>query len=145
VSWLWEEDSDRQGGRYRRLINNEPHVSSEGDALTADTIFVLEARTREITKDGTPMSEIDIVGSGAALCIAENQVMRGKWMKEAAAQPLRILDEQGNEMRQKTGKTWIQVVPAMKNVRYELMPASTTTTTDRANSTYEDERYTDGR
>jgi hypothetical protein len=122
VSWVWEEDEDagQPGGRYRRLINDEPHETLDGEALAADTIFVLEARTRDVVKDGTPMSEIDIVGSGSALCIADNQVMRGTWAKEAAGEPLRIMDERGGVMRQKAGKTWIQVVPAMRIVRYEL-------------------------
>jgi hypothetical protein len=125
VSWVWEKYIDQPGGRYGRLINDEPHETLDGNALTADTIFILEARTRDVVKDGTPMSEIDIVGSGSALCIVDNQVMRGTWAKEAAKQPLKILDGQGNEMRQKAGKTWIQVVPAMKNVHYELETADT--------------------
>ncbi|MDR1205711.1 MAG: DUF3048 domain-containing protein [Peptococcaceae bacterium] len=126
VSWVWEEDTGQPGepgqpgGRYRRLINDETHETLEGDVLTADTIFILEARTRDVVKDGTPMSEIDIVGSGSAVCIVENQVMRGTWAKEAAGEPLRIMDEQGGVMGQKAGKTWIQVVPAMRNVHYEL-------------------------
>jgi hypothetical protein len=129
VSWIWEEDAsvpeDQTGGRYRRLINDQPHETLDGNALYADTIFLLEARTRDVVKDGTPMSEIDIVGSGSALRIAENQITRGKWAKEAANQPLKILDEQGNEMSQKSGKTWIQVIPAMKNARYEIETTDT--------------------
>jgi hypothetical protein len=119
VSWIWEKRIDQADGRYRRLINDQPHETLEGNELMADTVFILEARTRDVVKDGTPMSEIDIVGSGAALRIAENRVTRGNWVKEAASGPLQIMDEDGNQMERKEGKTWIQVVPSMRNVRYE--------------------------
>jgi hypothetical protein len=120
VSCIWSKDADQAEGRYWRLINDQPHETLDGIALAADTLFILEARTRSVVKDGSSMSEIDIVGSGTALRVVENQVTRGVWSKEAANRPLQILDEQGNEMEQKAGKTWIQVVPSLRSVHYEL-------------------------
>ena len=137
VSWVWEEGLGESGGQYRRLINGKPHVMKDGAALVADTIFILEAKTREVMKEEIE-SEVTLIGGGTALCIVENQIIHGHWSKEAVDKPLKILDDKGNELSRKDGKLWIQVTPSMKNVKYSVEKVievvDTGVTTKAANS-----------
>ena len=122
VTWIWEEGLGNSGGQYRRLINGEPHVMIGGEQLVADTIVIVEAKTKEVVKDSVVTSDVTLIGSGTALCIADNQIFRGKWEKTDVDKPLRILDEKGNELKRKDGKLWIQVVASMNNVAFSVEP-----------------------
>jgi hypothetical protein len=117
AQWVWDESLGDDGGQYRRYINGQPQATADGAPLAADTIFVVAARTR--TRNTDPLtSSVDIVGSGQALCIVENKIIRGVWEKAAADKPLIIRDDQGRVMARKLGPTWIQVVDSMEDVSF---------------------------
>jgi predicted small lipoprotein YifL len=115
VSWRWEEGLGGNGGQYRRYINGEAQATLDEVPLVADTIFVLAAKTRERNTDPVT-SSVDIIGQGEALCIIENQVVHGTWVKESAEAPLQLLDSAGQPMKRKLGKTWIQIINSMAEV-----------------------------
>jgi len=116
ATWVWEEGLGGYGGQYRRYINGKAQETAEGVPLVADTIFILAARTRDRNTNPVTAS-VDIVGEGEAMCIVENQIIRGKWVKETAEAPLQILDSNGEPMKRKVGKTWIQVINSMAEVQ----------------------------
>ncbi len=118
AQWIWEEGLGDDGGQYRRYINGKAQATADGMPLVADTIFVVAARTKARNTDPVT-SSVDIVGSGQALCIVENQIIRGAWEKAAADKPLVIRDEAGRVMARKPGKTWIQVVDSIGDVSFD--------------------------
>lgn len=118
VDWQWEEGLGGYGGQYRRYINGEAQETAEGVPLVADTLYVLAARSFDRRTDPVT-SQVDLVGEGQALCIVDNQMIRGKWIKENKSAPLRILDDQGEPLPRKVGKTWIQVINSMNEVVFE--------------------------
>lgn len=118
AQWIWEEGLGNDGGQYRRYINGQAQATADGIPLVADTIFVVAAKTRARNTDPVT-SSVDIVGSGQALCIVENQIIRGTWEKAAADKPLVIRDGNGQVMARKPGKTWIQVVDSMGDVSFD--------------------------
>lgn len=118
AQWIWEEGLGNDGGQYRRYINGKAQATADGIPLVADTIFVVAAKTRARNTDPVT-SSVDIVGSGHALCIVENQIIRGTWEKTAADKPLVIRDGNGQVMARKPGNTWIQVVDSMGDVSFD--------------------------
>ena len=115
VSWRWEEGLGGNGGQYRRYINEKPQATLDGVPLVADTIYILAASTTQRnTKPVT--SEVDIIGKGDALCVVDNQIIRGQWVKEDASKPLQLLDSTGQPMKRKLGKTWVQIINSLNDV-----------------------------
>lgn len=110
ASWVFT------GEKYERKINGEPHVMEDGKAITADNVVVITAPTKDVVKDGILYSEIDIIGRGDARYFIDGKAMKGFWLKEAAKDSLRLLDEAGEPMKFKQGQTWIQVVPSFKSL-----------------------------
>lgn len=118
VEYVWEEGLGPDGGQYRRYMKGEPAYTLEGEPLVADTIFIMECTIKgRNTKPVT--SSVDVIGSGQAVCVVENRVIKGTWNKESAEAPLVFKDEAGNEMCRKFGRTWVQVVPSLDIVSYD--------------------------
>lgn len=117
VEYVWEEGLGPDGGQYRRYMKGEPAYTLEGEALVADTIFIMECDIK--ARNTKPLtSSVDVIGSGPAVCVVENRIIKGTWNKESAEAPLIFKDEAGNEMCRKFGRTWVQVVPSLDIVSY---------------------------
>jgi len=116
VTWRWEEGLGGNGGQYRRYINDKAQSTLDGVPLVADTIYILAAKTTSRNTDPLT-SAVDIIGEGDALCIVENQIIRGKWVKESAEKPLLLLDSTGQPMKRKLGKTWVQIIDSLNDVK----------------------------
>ena len=116
VQWIWDEALG-EGGQYRRYINEKAQSTADGVPMVADTIFILAAPSRARNTDPLT-SAVEIVGSGEALCIVDNQVIRGVWKKESAERPLLVDDEKGWPMTRKEGKLWIQIVDKLEDVSF---------------------------
>ena len=86
--------------------------------MAADTIFIIAARSRPRVIDEVVTSTVEMIGSGEALCIVDNKIIRGTWRKESAEKPLFIYDEADRLMTRKDGKLWIQVVDRLEDVRF---------------------------
>ena len=117
VQWIWDA-SLGDGGQYLRHINGKAQYTADGAPMVADTVFVVAAPSRSRTIDGVVTSAVDIVGSGDALCIVDNKIIRGTWVKESAERPLIVSDTSRDLMTRKQGKLWIQVVDSLENVHF---------------------------
>ena len=118
VEYVWVEGMGPDGGQYQRYIKGEPAYTLEGEPLVADTIFIMECSIKARNTDPLT-SAVDVIGSGEAICVVENRIIRGTWQKESAQEPLIFLDAAGNEMCRKFGRTWVQVVPDLDIVSFE--------------------------
>ena len=116
VQWIWDEALG-EGGQYRRYINGKVQSTADGAPMVADTIFILAAPSRARNTDPLT-SAVEIVGSGEAMCIVDNKVIRGVWKKESAERPLLVDDEKGWPMTRKEGKLWIQIVDKLEDVSF---------------------------
>lgn len=118
VEYVWVEGMGPDGGQYQRYIKGEPAYTLEGEPLVADTVFIMECSIKARNTDPLT-SAVDVIGSGEAICVVENRIIRGTWQKESAQEPLIFLDAAGNEMCRKFGRTWVQVVPDLDIVSFE--------------------------
>lgn len=118
AQWQWEKSSEDGSERYQRYINGTKQLTADGKNLVADTIYVITARTRARNTDPVT-SSVDIVGSGEALCFVENKIIKGNWEKKSPQDPLVIKDKEGKVLPRKAGKTWVQVVDSLEDVKLD--------------------------
>ncbi|MCR4442097.1 MAG: DUF3048 domain-containing protein [Peptococcaceae bacterium] len=104
------------GSVYERKINDQPHVTENNAPLTADNVIVITAKTKNIVKDKTVLSEIKITGGGEARYFIDGKMMKGSWVKKSAGAPVDYLDETGAPMKFKSGSVWVQVIPGWNNL-----------------------------
>lgn len=111
VSWHYN------GQEYIRSINDKPHTMADGAAIKAQNILVMAAKTREVIKEELE-SEIELIGKGELLYFVEGKVHKGTWEKASAESSIKFLEETGQPIKIKSGKTWVQVLPAMSKAAY---------------------------
>lgn len=98
------------GEYYERSINDAPHKMEDGTPLKADNIIVMTAPTKDIIKNNILLSEIDIIGKGDIRYFQDGKMSKGTWNKSAAKSELSFHDENGDRIKLKPGKTWVQVI-----------------------------------
>lgn len=111
VSWHFN------GKQYERKINQAPHLMENKALIVADNVFVLTAKTREVIKEELE-SEIELIGKGSALYFVEGKYTKGYWEKKSATAEMNFFTEEGQPIKAKSGKTWIQVIPQMDCLTY---------------------------
>ncbi|MBZ4653226.1 MAG: hypothetical protein JG781_564 [Peptococcaceae bacterium] len=104
VSWVYENQ------RYTRKINGKPHLMEDGAPIAADNLIAMVAPTREVVKEELE-SEIKLIGKGEARYFIDGKMMKGSWEKPSPERNIRFLDEKGQPVKFKPGKTWVQVLP----------------------------------
>lgn len=98
------------GQYYERDINDEPHKTEDGKALKADNIIVMTAATKDVIKNKILLSEIDLIGKGDIRYFQDGKMGKGTWSKGSAQSELKFMDENGDLVKLKSGKTWVQVI-----------------------------------
>lgn len=98
------------GEYYERSINGSPHKMEDGALLKADNIIVLTAHTKDVVKDGILLSEIDIIGKGDIRYFQDGKMGKGTWSKSSVKSELVFNGEDGDRIKLKPGKTWVQVI-----------------------------------
>ncbi|MFZ5754022.1 MAG: DUF3048 domain-containing protein, partial [Bacillota bacterium] len=104
ASWVYENR------RYTRKINGKPHLMEDGATIVADNLIAMVAPTREVVKEELE-SEIKLIGKGEARYFIDGKMMKGSWEKPSPERNIRFLDEKGQPVKFKPGKTWVQVLP----------------------------------
>jgi hypothetical protein len=111
---------DPDSGRFLRFVAGVPHTDLvTGRQLAADTVivqYVTEGSSglRDVRGAETPM--LGIIGSGRAQVFVLGQLIDANWVKSSRGEYTRYLDNSGHEIPVKPGSTWIELVPATKQV-----------------------------
>lgn len=98
------------GEYYERDINDSPHKTEDGIPLKADNVIVMTAPTKDIIKNNILLSEINIIGKGDIRYFQDGRMSKGTWSKSSAKTELSFRDENGDLIKLKPGKTWVQVI-----------------------------------
>jgi hypothetical protein len=113
---------DPTTGRFLRFVAGAPHTDrTTGRQLAADTVivqYVTEGSSgmRDVRGAETPL--LGIVGTGRAQVFILGQMIDANWVKSSREEHTRYLDNSGKEIRIKPGSTWIELVPANKQVTF---------------------------
>ena len=120
VDWKY----DPQLGVYLRWVAAEPHLDGNtGQQIAAANVIIQYAahEATDIVEDSLGNTAIRIVLEGEGrVQISRNGVMtEGKWQRHATEEFTRFVDMNGQPIRLKPGRTWVQMVPPDYEVRFE--------------------------
>ncbi len=87
----------------------------KGEQTRANNVAVMESDIEIVDEMGR--RHIRTIGEGRAMIAQDGRVIFGTWKKASQAERLRFYDEAGNEMMMNAGKTWVEVVSSLGQVR----------------------------
>jgi hypothetical protein len=111
AAWRW----DAGGERFVRQQDGTPARLAGGEPVTTDNVLVLRVairldENRDVLGNRTP--DPVVVGSGRAWLLRDGRVVTGTWRRASAAQPLRVLGQDGQPLALRPGRTWVELLPA---------------------------------
>ena len=105
---------DKTAHLWRRFTNGRPHLAASGvvvgvsNVVIQRTPYVLSNAT---DRSHTPVPEVTIVGSGAAVFLIDGQMAKGAWSKADVASPFVYTDAKGKPVSFVRGSTWVVLAP----------------------------------
>lgn len=109
---------DDESGVYLRFINGTPMMDKESDKqIAVKNIIVQHANHFHVTD--TVYTNIDLIGTGDAEYFIDGVMKKGTWERTDENSMTRYLDEEGNEIAFKPGKTFIQIMRNDSEVTFE--------------------------
>lgn len=114
ITYEYEEEF----GVYERFINGTPMMDKESDKqIAVKNVIVQHVHHYPVT--GTVYTNMDLVGTGEAQYFIDGVMRKGTWERTDEEAMTRYLDEEGNEIPFKPGKTFIQIMRNDSEVRFE--------------------------
>lgn len=110
IAWDWDQES----GTWLRSQDGSPHVDDRDERIGATNVVVrlTEYRDTGLTDSaGSPVPEAVTVGEGDVLVLSDGKAQSGRWHQPTMGAPTTYTDAEGNELRLKPGKTWVEVLP----------------------------------
>ncbi len=105
---------DFQNNEYQYWQNARIFKDKEGQELRVKNLIVQITKINIIDEIGR--RKINLTGQGEALIFQNGQVIKGKWLKEAGR--TRFYNENGEEIKLLSGKTWIALISNKNLVNY---------------------------
>jgi Protein of unknown function (DUF3048) N-terminal domain/Protein of unknown function (DUF3048) C-terminal domain len=110
AAWRW----DAGGERFVRQQDGSQDLLAGGEPVTTDNVLVLRVtirldENRDVLGNRTP--DPVVVGSGRAWLLRDGRVVTGTWRRGSAAQPLRVLGQDGQPLALRPGRTWVELLP----------------------------------
>jgi hypothetical protein len=109
-AWAWSAPD----GKWVRAEGDTPSVEADGTPMRATNVVVLRVdvvNTSGVDPAGNPVPETVMTGRGEALVATGGMTMPVTWVKNSDAEPLVLLDPNGNPIRLAPGNTWVELVP----------------------------------
>jgi hypothetical protein len=97
--------------RYLREQDDAPHRDTDGRQIAASSVLVVFVRWRDNLVNGTPSSQIDLVGDGRLAIISGGRLIEGRWMRGVGG-PLTLANGAGRGVVLPPGPVWIELFPA---------------------------------
>ncbi len=107
---------DAASGTYLRSVEGVPHTDAlTGTQLAPDNVVVIycEHKKTDIVEDKLGNTAIMVwwVDTGRAQIFRDGVMIEGRWSRPQAADQMRLVDADGNDIPLKPGQTWIEIVP----------------------------------
>ncbi|MFA6533866.1 MAG: DUF3048 domain-containing protein [Patescibacteria group bacterium] len=99
---------------YYREQAGEPHRDADGTQITAKNVVVQFIPAK--TLDGIGRQEIKTVGEGKAIILKNGEKIEGTWEKGGLRSRTKFYDGAGVEIQFNRGTTWIEVIPAGREI-----------------------------
>lgn len=113
VNWIY----DIIKNNYTRRQSGQVQADESGDIITADNVIIQIARQQVI--DEKSRIKIALTGSGKAYICALGKCRQGKWIKAKRTGRTSFLDEAGKAIVLMPGKTWVEIIKTISQLKYE--------------------------
>ncbi|MDR7418993.1 MAG: DUF3048 domain-containing protein [Armatimonadota bacterium] len=101
---------DASKRRYLREQAGRPHLDADGRQIAAASVLVAFIRWRDVLVNGSPSSQIDLVGGGRLAIVTAGHVLEGRWTRSIGG-PLEMTDGGGRSLVLPPGPVWIELFP----------------------------------
>ncbi|MBI4992963.1 MAG: DUF3048 domain-containing protein [Candidatus Magasanikbacteria bacterium] len=102
----WKFNSSTR--KYDRYQGDELQRDTSGKKIKADTLII--QRVKSLVIDEIGRKKIDTVGSGEATVFYDGRIITGTWKKENRTNRTKFYGKNGEEIKLKPGKIWIEIV-----------------------------------
>jgi hypothetical protein len=103
VEWKYNSSTFK----YERYQVGAGHYDSNGTLITADTVIVQHVNTQVL--DDVGRLAMDTIGTGLAEVYYNGEKISGTWKKTDRTSRTRFYGENGEEIKLKAGKIWVEV------------------------------------
>ena len=124
ADWSWKA----RDATWERLQNGSPHVTADGDVLTADNVVFLRIKATQGNRTdsaGNPTVELKVIGQGKATVLRDGERFSARWSKDAADEPIELETLDGDPLPLRPGITWIQMVDQEGTLKFSGKPVKT--------------------
>jgi hypothetical protein len=112
AGYVVQYDYDAGSGLYQRSVDGQPHAdAASGRRYTARAVIVQMVQVQPIPNDEAGRVEVELVGSGKGLLLAEGTRVGLQWSKAGPAEPTRYARDDGAPFALPDGQLWIQLFP----------------------------------
>lgn len=101
---------DTSKHRYLRQQDSRPHTDAGGRQIAPVSVLVVFINWRDILVNGSPSSQIDLVGDGRLAIVTGGRLIEGRWSR-AGGGPLKLATAEGEPVVLPPGPVWIELFP----------------------------------
>jgi len=117
VAWTW----DPEAWAYRRWVQGKPYTDAEtGEQIACENVIIIYAPhwMTNIVEDANGATAIGIAlkGGGRAQIFRDGLVYECTWWREEAKTLFQFIDDAGNPVPLRPGRSWIQFLPTTYDV-----------------------------
>ena len=103
VEWFYVEETNT----YDRFRAGVPEIDKANNRqVRADVVVVMESTG---TPNGIEYFDVDLIGRGNVTIYQNGEEIKGEWVKETEAAPLKFYNPNGEEIPFKPGSIWVEI------------------------------------
>ena len=125
VRWTWSEERQQ----FLRAQEGAPHIDETHGQIGATNVVVMVVEYRPSQIDARS-PEAQTIGNGPVWVFSRGRYVTGRWARDSADEPIKLLRDDGLRIRLEPGNTWVELgeaigtdEPANPDVAMELLAA----------------------
>ena len=108
---------DPKTNTYTRYQAGEKHLDeTTNKAITPKTVIALVMPSRIV--DSVGHYGYQTSGSGKAIIFQDGRAIKATWKKKNRTDSLKLINENGNEVKLNKGQSWISLVNSISDINY---------------------------
>lgn len=110
----------KNGIYYKTMNNVKVSDKNNGEVLSAKNIIVQITRIVPIAGDEKKRVEVKLDGRGSGYVLSNGSYRKINWTKEGESSPIKITDENGQDIKLSKGNTWWEIVDSSSKITLAL-------------------------
>jgi hypothetical protein len=110
AGWTWDPASTS----YQRNQDGAPDTLADGSRVTATDVVIMSTPIRGTGIFDAAHKEdpfVVVTGQGDCWLLRDGVLIKGRWVRPSTYVPVKLLDDAGNALALKPGRTWVELLP----------------------------------